>query len=86
MSGNTGASVSNGGPVSFPEQQEDARHDGAPGGLFISDSELPVVACHGGPQATTGGYSPDPNPTPQVSTAEDPMGLSYLKAPAGNAR
>ena len=80
-----GAGVGNGAPP-VPEQVEDARHDGAPGGAFFSESELPVVGSHGGPQATLGGYSPDPNRTPQVSTAEDPMGLSWSKAPTGLQR
>lgn len=67
----------------LPEQVADYIHDGAPAGAWFSEAELPSVAVIGGPQATTGGYSPDPNQTPQVSTAEDPMGLSYLKCPEG---
>lgn len=85
MSGSTGADVGNGAPP-VPEQVEDAQHDGAPAGLYFSDGELPVVGCFGGFCATTGGYSPDPNPTPMPSTVEDPMGLSYLKAPEGLRR
>lgn len=83
MSGDTGGNVGNGGVPALPEQVEDYQHDGAPAGAWFSDSELPVVAVQGGPPATTGGYSPDPGQTPMVSTVEDPMGLSYLKAPEG---
>ncbi len=79
-----GAGVGGGGP-SLPEQKPD-EGQAAPAGLVFTDSELPVVAVHGGPPATVGGYSPDPNPTPQVSSAEDPMGTYYLKAPTGLQR
>lgn len=82
MAGGAGA-VPNGAPPVPEQQAEPADHDGAPAGAWFSDAELPVVAVIGGPQATTGGYSPDPGPTPQLSTADDPMGLSYLKAPEG---
>ncbi len=81
MSGDT--SVGNGGVPAPPEQKEDATTNEAPAGAFFTDGELPSVAVIGGPPATTGGYSPDPNRTPQISTADDPMGLSYLKAPEG---
>lgn len=84
MSGNTGAGVGGGGP-NLPEQKEDEGQT-ASGGAYFNESELPVVSCHGGPQATLGGYTPDPNRTPQVSTADDPMGHSYLKAPTGLQR
>lgn len=81
MSGDT--TVGNGGVPAPPEQQEDYVQNEAPAGAFFSDSELPSVAVIGGPPATLGGYSPDPNRTPMTSTADDPMGLSYLKAPEG---
>lgn len=68
------------------EQQEDALHFGAPAGLFISDSELPVVGVLGGPPARLGGYSPDPGRTPQISQVDDPRGLLSHKAPSGLAR
>lgn len=77
----TGLGVTNGGPT-FPVQEADSGQV-APGGLYPTDSELPVVSVIGGPPATLGGYSPDPSQTPMVSTADDPMGLSYLKAPDG---
>jgi hypothetical protein len=47
-----------------PEGQPDAKHDGAPAGELPSDSELPVRATHGGPSATTGGYSASPSNEP----------------------
>jgi hypothetical protein len=78
-------SVPNGAPP-VQEQQADAIHDVPPGGLWPSQSELPVVAVLGGPPATLGGYSPDPGQAPQVSNLEDPLGLSYLKCPEGLRR
>jgi hypothetical protein len=80
-SGSAGAGVSNNAP-SVPEQAPDAGQ-AAPGGAFPSDAELPVVSVIGGPPATLGGYSPDPNPTPMTSNVGDPLGTSYLKAPEG---
>lgn len=70
----------------FPEQQADAIHDGAPAGLYFSDSELPVVAVLGGPPAQLGGYSPDPSQTPQISNVDDPLGTQSYKCPQGLAR
>lgn len=78
--------VSNGPAPVHPEQVEDALHDGAPGGLFFSQGELPVVSVLGGPPARLGGYSPDPGRTPQTATIEDPRGLQHYKAPEGLAR
>lgn len=48
------------GPDKPQEQQEDAIHDVAPGGLSMGN-DLPSVAVIGGPPATFNGYSPDPS-------------------------
>lgn len=66
-----------------PEQKEDAIHDGAPAGLTFSDSELPVVAVPGGSPMRLGGYTPDPSPTPQASTGQDPRSLGVTAPPSG---
>lgn len=78
--------VSNGNAPVHPEQQPWPAGTGAPAGPFFSESELPSVAVIGGPPARLGGYSPDPSPTPQVPTMDDPRGLQFHKAPQGIAR
>ncbi len=65
--------------------QEDAKHDGAPGGLVPSESELPSVACPGGTPMTLGGYSPDPSRTPQISSVDAPRDTGSLP-PSGIRR
>lgn len=71
---------------SFPEQQPWAPGQTAPAGPYPTESELPVVAVLGGPPAQLGGYSPDPNPTPQTSNVDDPLGISYNKPRTGLAQ
>lgn len=78
--------VTNGPAPVHPEQQPWPPGTGAPAGPFFSASELPVVSVIGGPPARLGGYSPDPAPTPQTATMEDPRGLQHYKAPQGIAR
>lgn len=39
--------------------------NGAAGGRFFSEAELPSIAVQGGSPATTGGYAPDPSKAPQ---------------------
>lgn len=46
-----------GGPNLGAEQQTDATHDGAPGGLSLGDS-LPTVAVPGGQPFILTGYAP----------------------------
>lgn len=54
-------------PVPTPDQP-DAGQNGAPGGRFFSEGELPSIPVKGGSPATTGGYSPDPSKAPQGQT------------------
>jgi hypothetical protein len=55
----------------------------APAGPNFTEGELPSVAVPGGTPFTTGGYSPDPSRTPQVSTDQDPRGLGVGLPPGG---
>ena len=66
-----------------PMQVEDAIHDGAAAGLVFSEGELPSVSVPGGAPMRLGGYSPDPNRTPQTSIAEDPRSLGVTRPPEG---
>lgn len=54
---------------SHKEMQPDAIHDGAPGGLFFSESELPISGTFSNP-ATLGGFSPS-STNPTRPTSED---------------
>lgn len=54
---------------SHKEAQIDAIHDGAPAGLFFSESELPISGTFSNP-ASLGGFHPSPT-NPTRPTSED---------------
>lgn len=54
----TGSGASGYRNESHREMAPDAIHDGAPGGLFFSESELPISGTFSNP-ATLGGFSPN---------------------------
>jgi hypothetical protein len=72
--------VGGGGPDLGPEQEADAIHDGAPGGLTF-EGELPSVAVPGGQPFTTNGYTPDgaqdslPAPGSEEGNGTAPSGI-----------
>jgi len=68
----------------YPEQQPDALHDGAAGGPFFSEAELPVVGTFSKPM-TLGGFSPSPNRTEQLSSSQQGMNVGRLP-PTGLGR
>lgn len=63
--------------ASHQEQQPDAIHDGAPGGLFFNESELPVAGTFSKPM-TTGGFSPG-SATRLPQDNPDPVAPSGLR-------
>lgn len=60
---NNGATVGNDGGFLGPEQKPDAHQGVAPGGLYPSEAELPVVSVDA-PPATYGGYRPSDTQAP----------------------
>lgn len=60
------------GPIGADGPFRDVTQGAAPGGLFPSESELPIRAWHGaGAPATTSGYSPDGEQPPLPPAGSD---------------
>lgn len=70
--------------ASHVEAQADAIHDGAPAGLFFSESELPVAGTFSHPM-TLGGYSASPSRCAQPQ-ADDPTHGTGTLPPSGLRR
>jgi hypothetical protein len=80
-----GQSGQTGKNISHVECQPDAIHDGASGGLFFSETELPVAGTFSTP-ATLGGFSPSPIRSEQKQASGDATGGTGNLAPAGLRR
>lgn len=69
---------------SHVEMQPDALHDGAPGGRYFNESELPVAGTFNTPM-TLGGFSPSPTNSPQLSSEQAGMNIG-VAPPTGLRR
>lgn len=68
--------------ASHVEQQPEALHDGASGGLFFNESELPVSGTFSHPM-TTGGFSSSPVRSEQKQGLSDAAGANGGLPPSG---
>jgi hypothetical protein len=79
QSGNEGSNKSH-----VQQAGGDVLHDGAPGGLTFSESELPISGTFAHPMML-GGFSPSPGRTPQPQ-ADDPSRGTGSLPPSGLRR